>query len=102
MQIHRRATDAEMVLEIVGDMDIATASRVADQIREVEILAPPWRLLIDLSAVEFMDSSGLRVLVEARNRFLDGGGELALRSGTGQVQRLFARTGLSDEFTFLS
>ena len=99
LQIRRRADAAGIVLELVGEMDLESAPHVAQELREIETLKPQ-RLLIDLSGVEFMDSSGLRVLIEARQTFLDGGARLTLRRGGRQVERLFDLTGVSSGFTF--
>jgi anti-anti-sigma factor len=57
------------------------------------------RLTVDLCAVEFMDSTGLRALLEARRRAEEGGGALVLRvRDGGPVARLLDLAGVRDLF----
>ena len=53
-------------------------------------------VLVDCSAVEFMDSTGLRVLLAARNRQLESGGSLAVKSPSRPVRRLLQITDMVD------
>ena len=52
--------------------------------------------MIDLREVEFMDSTGLSIIVKAHQRFADAGRQLALVRGTSQVQRLLDLTGVAE------
>lgn len=101
LQLRSRVGDRETILELVGDLDIATARLAADEITAITA-RKPRRLIIDLTGLEFMDSSGLSVLVGARNGSVAEQIELALRVQPGQVERLLVRTGLSSEFSLLS
>lgn len=51
---------------------------------------------VDAAGVEFIDSSGLRVLIEARSRHIEGGGQLLVINPSPTVLRLFELTGLSE------
>jgi len=51
-------------------------------------------LTIDLSGVEFLDSSGLRTLIEAHQRFAGLGGSLTLLHPTPMIRRLFEISGV--------
>ena len=53
-------------------------------------------ITLDLSAVEFMDSSGLRVILELHQRAQDGSRRLLLRTPSPAVARLFEIAGLQD------
>ena len=55
-------------------------------------------VMIDMSDVTFMDSSGLRVLVEAQQRAEAGGPSLLLRSPSRQITRLLDLAGLTENF----
>ena len=55
-------------------------------------------LKIDMSGVTFMDSSGLRILVEAQQRAEAGGATLLLRSPSRQIIRLLDLAGLTENF----
>jgi anti-sigma B factor antagonist len=75
-----------------GELDIASA----DSVREA--MAPSVELggivLVDLTNLHFMDSSGLRVLLEAAKQ-LDGKGCLLLHGVHDPVARLFELVGIS-------
>lgn len=82
-----------------GEFDLAAVATVE------QALAPAYgggtRLLeIDLSALTFLDSSGLRAILEARDRAAGSGVELRLVRGVETVQRVFAITGLEQLLPF--
>ena len=56
-------------------------------------------IIVDLRGLEFMDSTGLHVLIQAHQRMHDAGRRLALVRAREQVQRLFDLTGVSDSLT---
>lgn len=96
----RRADDAQgVVLALGGELDLDTTPELDHQLREATE-GNPGRLLIDLGALDFMDSTGLGSIVRAQ-RFADSNGHrLTLRRGQHQVQRLFELTGVLERFTF--
>lgn len=61
----------------------------------------PRTLELDLSGLGFMDSTGLRLLLDARGRALAQGRRLLLRRGPRAVQRVFEITALAATFEFL-
>jgi anti-anti-sigma factor len=63
--------DGIAVLAISGDMDLASAAAVKDAIAEVLAEDPP-SLIIDLLGVQFLASTGVGILVAAREKFVDG------------------------------
>ena len=82
---------------IRGEIDIASApeleAALEDAIRDSE-----GALLVDLSGVEFLDSSGLQVLLRVRARLGTEDRALALVCPYGRVRRVFELAGLSDVF----
>jgi anti-anti-sigma factor len=60
------ATDEATVIHVRGEIDIATAGRLRDVIEPH--MGPKQTIILDLSEVEFMDSSSLHVLIQARGR----------------------------------
>lgn len=88
-------------VEVTGDVDLATAGRLADDLRPLaEHDAAELRL--DLSGVEFIDSSGLRALVAAANTATEHGGSLALIGASSAVVRLIEIAGLSEHLAILA
>ena len=99
LQINSETREGIVTLLLAGELDIASAPELQ---RAMDDLASTHteRLVIDLGAVTFMDSSGLRTLLLARQRADDGDHELVLRSGSRQVQRVLELSGAIDSFTF--
>ena len=84
--------DGGVWLTLVGELDLATLHLLED---ELERTAPTEkRLVLDLRALEFIDSSGLHALLRADRRLRDAGGELTIVRGPRVVERLFRLTGL--------
>lgn len=75
---------------VSGEIDAHTAPQVATAIAE----SPEGRLLIDLAGVEFVDSSGLRVLIEAHQSRQEAGRSLVLANPSPVVTRLFDIAGV--------
>ena len=65
------------VLRVQGDVDLMVASALQQQ--AMEWMNRTSRLIIDLSAITFMDSSGMKVLVDLSHAARSKGRELALR-----------------------
>jgi anti-sigma B factor antagonist len=96
----RRTDDAQgIVLALDGELDLETTPELDGQLREVTD-ANPGRVLIDLRALDFMDSTGLGSIVRAQRLAESNGHRLTLRRGQHQVQRLFELTGVLERFTF--
>jgi anti-sigma B factor antagonist len=83
-------------ISLVGDIDPATAPQLEACIDEALEDASVTRLVLDLAAVEFIDSSGLRVFVAAREQLRTRDGELVLRSPSATTERLLDITGLTE------
>ena len=84
---------------VVGSLDMATAPEL--DARLTELCAAGHRLLvIDLGELEFMDSSGLRLLLHWDAYARRDGISVELAAGPPAVQRLFEITGTAGVFTF--
>ena len=82
------AVDGALVL--AGEIDSYTAAELADR-----LAGDPPADVLDLAAVTFIDSSGLRVLVEGHQQRIEQGKRLVLRSPSAPVQRLLEISGLA-------
>src|SRR4051794_30442977 len=89
--------DGRPVLRVEGEVDLLTTPVLVEALDAA--LTGDAALVVDLEAVEFMDSTGLRALLEARRRAEDAGGglQLRLRDG-GPVARLLDLAGVRDLF----
>jgi len=90
------------VLSVSGELDLGTAPQLEQPLEEA--LATEGSLLIDLSACEFIDSTGIALLVRAWQR-LDGEsaqvgtGRFALCGLNDQVRRLLELSGLASSLS---
>ena len=81
------------VVAMLGELDLATAPRLAFRI-DAARQAGARRLVVDLTAAEFCDSTGLRALVGCRREVVAGGGRMALAVlADSAVARMFALAG---------
>lgn len=91
--------DAETgpVLEITGDLDHETAP---DLRRTVETLAMTsgQLLTVDLTRLEFCDSSGMSMLVATRNLASEAGADIVLAAVPANIRRILSRVGLDQVF----
>jgi len=87
-------TDEATVIHVRGEIDIATAGRLRDVIEPH--MGPKQTIILDLSEVDFMDSSALHVLVQARGRLTENGGSLILRNPSTAAHRLLTVAGAND------
>ena len=88
-----------LVLSLRGELDLTSAPTFERELEAAEA-SHPSLLVIDLSGLDFMDSTGLRALLLARERAQADGHDLALRRGPRQVQRVLELTKTIDAFVF--
>lgn len=89
--------DDRTILAVRGDVDIATAPAMRTRLLEAINSGVP-QVVVDLSDVDFMDSTGLGVLVGALKRMRQREGSLAVVLPDGPVHKIFEVTGLLDVF----
>jgi anti-anti-sigma factor len=80
------------VILVEGELDMNTATQLEREL-EAPLAATDSTLLIDLSRCEFIDSTGIALIVRSWQK-LDGNGRFALCGVDHQVQRVLCITGL--------
>jgi anti-sigma B factor antagonist len=83
-----------------GELDIASAPQLRDAM--LDVLAgrnDPFTITLDMSGIEFVDSTGLGVLVAVLKRMRFVGGDLVIRAPSTSLRKLFGLTGLDKVFT---
>src|SRR5690349_3494134 len=89
-------TDGTTVrLALTGELDIAGAGRVEQELERIE-REPPATIVLDLRELEFMDSTGLRVIVAADGRAREQARRLVIVRGSETVQRIIEMTRLHE------
>jgi len=79
-------TGEATVIYVGGEIDIGTCERLRDALEPH--LGPRQSVILDLAGVEFIDSSGLHVLEQARGTLTADGGSLVLRNPSKAAHRL--------------
>jgi anti-sigma B factor antagonist len=82
------------IVRVRGDVDIASAPKLREALLEVLAETPATHLVVDLSDVEFIDSTGIGVVVGAHKRVTANGGRLTAVVVTPAVHRVLRTTGL--------
>src|SRR4051794_23098977 len=82
-------------VKLRGELDISTAPRLEEDLRRAEADGPAV-IMVDLSGLDFMDSTGLRLLISADLRAREAGRRLVLVQGNEMVQRVLRLTRLDE------
>jgi anti-sigma B factor antagonist len=90
--------DGVVVLSLHGEIDVATAPQLRQEIVEIAS-AGSGPLVIDLEGVDFLDSTGLGVLVSGLKRFRTLGSDVVLVSTRPRILKVFEITGLMQVFS---
>lgn len=93
MRVYSLSVDGQPVLEVIGEVDIHTAPSLADWLTEL-LDGGATKVVVDLRKVEFLDSTGLGVLVSAHKRLIEHSGALDVVVTSDVIGKVFAITGL--------
>ncbi|HEY1538154.1 MAG TPA: STAS domain-containing protein [Solirubrobacteraceae bacterium] len=86
------------VVELLGELDIAGAPRLEEALLEVEA-TDAAAIVVDLGSLDFIDSTGIRLLLMAAER-ASATGRLTILRGPKQVHRVFELTDLVSRLPF--
>jgi anti-sigma B factor antagonist len=93
-----RTSGARTVVQVTGEIDVYTAPLLREELASL-IDAEHRELVVDLTGVGFMDSTGLGVLVGALKKVRTLGGDLQLVISSEKVLKVFRITALTQVFT---
>src|SRR5205085_9044125 len=85
------------VLAVFGEVDVYTAPHFRERLIEL-VSEGKHRMIVDLEGVEFLDSTGLGVLVGGLKRLRSHDGDLLLVCTQGRILKVFEITGLTKVF----
>lgn len=88
------------VITVSGELDLASSPALQEELDRIAA-SDAQLLIIDLREVDFMDSTGLSVLVRAHQRSEELGRRLAMVKGPPQVERLLSLTGVAGRLTLI-
>ncbi|MEZ0076926.1 STAS domain-containing protein [Planotetraspora sp. GP83] len=93
MQVFTELTEPFAVVTVVGDLDATTTAQLHDSIQRARDLSP--HLLLDLAGMTFMDSAGIRVLLDAYNHARAHGGSFTLSGPRPSPRKVMELVGLA-------
>lgn len=97
LTLSTREVGGRTVVAVGGEIDVYTAPKLRDTITEL-VAAGTYQLVIDMQAVEFLDSTGLGVLVGGLKKVRAHDGSLELVCNADRLLKIFKITGLAKVF----
>ena len=98
LTLSTREVGGRTVVAVGGEIDVYTAPKLRDTITEL-VAAGNYDLIIDMEGVEFLDSTGLGVLVGGLKKVRAHDGSLQLVCNQDRLLKIFRITGLAKVFT---
>jgi anti-sigma B factor antagonist len=95
-----RDGDQAVLIGVSGELDLASSPGLEQEL-ERRAASGTQLVIVDLRKLEFMDSTGLSVLVRGHQRATERGQQFAVVKGPQQVQRLLSLTGVADRLTLV-
>ena len=92
-----READGKTIVAVGGEIDVYTAPKLRDKITEL-VGQGSYRLVVDMQQVEFLDSTGLGVLVGGLKKVRAHDGSLQLVCNQDRLLKIFRITGLAKVF----
>jgi anti-sigma B factor antagonist len=101
IEVDSRYEDGVAIVALRGELDMAGTPDLEDALRAAEDEPGVRGIVVDLSGLDFMDSSGLRAVVLADQRFRGAGIPFALVRGGEPVHRVFEITRMTERLPWV-
>lgn len=98
--VEERNEGSAWILAASGELDLRTSPQLEERLDRVWASGAEL-VILDLRQIEFMDSTGLRVLLGAHQRAQETSRRFALVRGADQVERVLTLTGVRDMLTIV-
>jgi anti-anti-sigma factor len=95
LEVTTQDSGGHVTVSLKGELDLSSVGKVEEELERVEKDGPSV-LVLDLSQLSFLDSTGLRAVVTADERARSNGRRLVIVRGPDPVQRVFAITRLEE------
>jgi anti-anti-sigma factor len=83
-------------VSLTGELDLSSALVFDEELKRIEEEAPDSTLVLDLRGLKFMDSTGLRLILNAHARAARRHRKLRVVPGSEPIRRIFRLTGMSE------
>jgi len=100
LAIRSERDGASHLIEVFGELDIATAPRLDEELYRIEA-EDAEQVLLDLRGLDFIDSAGVRVLMAASTRCRSCSIRLHMFRGSPEIDRMLRILGLDTHMPFL-
>ena len=97
MKVEKNCEDGKLSVKVEGKIDTVTAQLLATELQ----LDGVQDVTVDLAAVEYISSAGLRVFLNVQKALLAAGGQLSIAGANGSVRRIFTITGFARIIKFI-
>src|SRR5215467_4241313 len=101
LKVSTRSQGGRVVMSLGGEIDLYTAPRLHGELFTLLSGDGPVQVVVDMSGVDFCDSTGMNVLLAAHRRAREQGGDLELAAPRPAVRKILHVTGLESVFTVL-
>ena len=102
LNVSSRSQGDHAIVIATGEIDLYTAPRLQSELAEVIAnAAPASRIVVDMSGVEFCDSTGMNILLSSLRQVRERGGELELAAPRPAVMKILQVTALDSVFTIV-
>jgi anti-sigma B factor antagonist len=98
LHVEERADGERTVLALHGELDLATFEEVHGRLEALR--AEGRRVVLDLDGLSFMDSTGIRLVLEAVRHSERDGWAFQVTRGSEAVQRIFAAARIDDRLPY--
>jgi len=100
LNVSSRSHGDHVIVTAAGEIDLYTAPKLqSDLAAIIEGAAPATRVVLDMSGVEFCDSTGMNALLAGLRQVRGRGGDLELAAPRPAVMKILQVTGLDAVFT---
>jgi anti-sigma B factor antagonist len=99
LKVSTRSQGSRTIMSLGGEIDLYTAPRLHGELVSVLSGDNPVQVIVDMSGVEFCDSTGMNVLLAAHRKAREQGGDLELAAPRPAIRKILQVTGLESVFT---
>jgi anti-sigma B factor antagonist len=98
LKVTSRPQGEYVIMSVQGEIDLYTVPRLQRALASALEAGDPVRLVVDMSGVDFCDSTGVNVLLAAQHQARETGGDLELAAPRPAVRKILQVTGLEAVF----
>jgi stage II sporulation protein AA (anti-sigma F factor antagonist) len=99
-RVNVRSENRAALVVVSGELDVASGPRLEQELAKTDS-SDAELVILDLRELEFIDSTGLSILIKAHQQAEASGRRFAVVRGRSQVQRLLGLTGLEERLTLV-